>query len=32
MVADVDVIGNQQSVLGALLRPLRRIRDNALRQ
>lgn len=32
MVADIDVIGNQQSVLGALLRPLRRVRDNALRQ
>lgn len=32
MLADVDVIGSRQSVLGALLRPLRRIRDNALRQ
>lgn len=32
MLADVDVIGNQQSVLGTILKPLRRIRDNALRQ
>ena len=32
MQADVDVIGERQSVLGALLKPLRRIRDNALRQ
>jgi membrane fusion protein, adhesin transport system len=32
MVADVDVIGTRQTVLGALLRPLRHIKDNALRQ
>ena len=32
MQADVDVIGRRESVLASLLRPLRRIRDNALRQ
>jgi membrane fusion protein, adhesin transport system len=32
MVAEVDVIGERQSVLAALLRPLRRLKDNALRQ
>jgi adhesin transport system membrane fusion protein len=32
MLADVDVIGNKQSVLGTILRPLRRLKDNALRQ
>jgi membrane fusion protein, adhesin transport system len=32
MLADVDVIGNRQSVLGAILKPLRRLKDNALRQ
>jgi HlyD family type I secretion membrane fusion protein len=32
MLADVDVIGNRQSVLGTILRPLRRLKDNALRQ
>jgi adhesin transport system membrane fusion protein len=32
MVADVDVIGNRQSVLGMILKPLRRLKDNALRQ
>jgi adhesin transport system membrane fusion protein len=32
MLADVDVIGSRQSVLGTILKPLRRIRDNALRQ
>jgi membrane fusion protein, adhesin transport system len=32
MLADVDVIGSRQSVLGTILRPLRRIKDNALRQ
>lgn len=32
MQADVDVIGERASVLGTLLRPLRRMRDNALRQ
>lgn len=32
MQADVDVIGERASVLSTLLRPLRRIRDNALRQ
>jgi membrane fusion protein, adhesin transport system len=32
MLADVDVIGNRQSVLGTILKPLRRIKDNALRQ
>lgn len=32
MLADVDVIGSRQSVLGNILRPLRRIKDNALRQ
>ena len=32
MTADVDVIGERQSVLTALLRPLRRLKENALRQ
>lgn len=32
MLADVDVIGNRQSVLGTILKPLRRLKDNALRQ
>jgi adhesin transport system membrane fusion protein len=32
MLADVDVIGSRQSVLGTILKPLRRIKDNALRQ
>ena len=32
MLADVDVIGERQSVLAALLKPLRRLKDNALRQ
>ncbi len=32
MQADVDVIGQRQSVLFSLLRPIRRLRDNALRQ
>jgi membrane fusion protein, adhesin transport system len=32
MLADVDVIGNRQSVLGMILKPLRRLKDNALRQ
>jgi HlyD family type I secretion membrane fusion protein len=32
MLADVDVIGSRHSVIGMLLKPLRRIRDNALRQ
>ena len=32
MLADVDVIGNRQSVLGTILKPLRQIKDNALRQ
>ena len=32
MVAEIDVIGERQSVLTSLLRPLRRLRDNALRQ
>ncbi len=32
MVADVDVIGERQSVLGSILKPLRRLKDNALRQ
>jgi adhesin transport system membrane fusion protein len=32
MLADVDVIGSRQSVLGAILKPLRRLKDNALRQ
>jgi HlyD family type I secretion membrane fusion protein len=32
MVADVDVIGSRQSVLSTILKPLRRIKDNALRQ
>jgi adhesin transport system membrane fusion protein len=32
MGADVDVIGNRQSLLGMILKPLRRLKDNALRQ
>jgi len=32
MLADVDVIGSRQSVLGTILKPLRRVKDNALRQ
>ena len=32
MLADVDVIGERQSVLAALLKPIRRLKDNALRQ
>ena len=32
MLAEIDVIGERQSVLTSLLRPIRRIRDNALRQ
>ena len=32
MVAEIDVIGERQSVLSSLLKPLRRMRDNALRQ
>jgi adhesin transport system membrane fusion protein len=32
MVADVDVIGQRQSVFGMILKPLRRLKDNALRQ
>jgi adhesin transport system membrane fusion protein len=32
MLADVDVIGGRQSVLGTILKPLRRLKDNALRQ
>jgi adhesin transport system membrane fusion protein len=32
MLADVDIIGNRQSVLGMILKPLRRLKDNALRQ
>lgn len=32
MLADVDVIGSRQSVLGTILKPLRRLKDNALRQ
>ena len=32
MVADVDAIGERQSVLASILKPLRRIKDNALRQ
>ena len=32
MLADVDVIGERQSVLAAVLKPLRRIKENALRQ
>ena len=32
MLAEVDVIGNRQSVLGTILKPLRRLKDNALRQ
>jgi len=32
MQADVDVIGQRQSVLASLIKPIRRITDNALRQ
>lgn len=32
MLADVDVIGERQSVLSSIIRPLRRMADNALRQ
>jgi len=32
MIADVDVIGERQSVLASILKPLRRLKDNALRQ
>ncbi|MFZ4809622.1 MAG: HlyD family type I secretion periplasmic adaptor subunit [Hyphomicrobiaceae bacterium] len=32
MIADVDIIAGQQSVMSSLLRPLRNLRDNALRQ
>ena len=32
MLADIDVLGERQSVLTALLKPLHRIKDNALRQ
>lgn len=32
MQADVDVIGERASVLATLVRPIRRVRDNALRQ
>ena len=32
MTADVDVLGERQSVLASVLKPLRRIKDNALRQ
>jgi HlyD family type I secretion membrane fusion protein len=32
MIAEVDVIGERQSVLSSLLKPLRRMKDNALRQ
>lgn len=32
MQADVDVIGERTSVLSTLVRPIRRIKDNALRQ
>ncbi len=32
MLADVDVIGERTTVLASLLRPLRRLKDNALRQ
>lgn len=32
MLADVDVIGERQTVLASLLKPLRRLKDNALRQ
>lgn len=32
MVADIDAIGERQSVLASILKPLRRIKDNALRQ
>ena len=32
MLADVDVLGERQTVLAAFLRPLRRLKENALRQ
>ena len=32
MTADVDVLGERQSVLASVLKPLRRMKDNALRQ
>ncbi len=32
MLADVDVIGERQSVLSSIVMPLRRLKDNALRQ
>ena len=32
MLADVDVIGERQSVLSSIIKPLRRLKDNALRQ
>ena len=32
MLADIDVIGDRQSVLASILKPLRRLKDNALRQ
>lgn len=32
MLAEVDVIGRRETVLGTLLKPLSRLRDNALRQ
>lgn len=32
MLADVDVIGERQSVLSSILKPLRRLKENALRQ
>jgi HlyD family type I secretion membrane fusion protein len=32
MVADVDILSGRQSILDVVLRPVRRLRDNALRQ
>ena len=32
MLADVDVIGQRESVLASVLKPLRHVKDNALRQ
>jgi hypothetical protein len=32
MMAEVDILSGQQTVMQALLRPVRTIRDNALRQ
>ena len=32
MLAEIDVIGERQSVLSSLIKPLRRMKDNALRQ